>query len=209
MLAESTEESEVRDPSRFSRICAIPKKLSKKCDGDRGWLLLPSERGPSGVATTCKEHIMNTTHPRQAVKVAVVAGATAFLLALSASAAHAGPGAGPEDTNINPPSSASESTAQVPLQVHASENPVVFNPLETTKTITLTWNPPPTVAAVTVEEDGYPLPGKQVQAGEQGPLDLTVKAGKTYTIQLKTVAYQLGPVLTITTKKQLLDINPR
>jgi hypothetical protein len=40
-----------------------------------------------------------------------------------------------------------------------------------------------------------------VQAGDQGPLDLTVTAGKTYTVQLKTVTYQVGPKLTITTKQ--------
>jgi hypothetical protein len=142
----------------------------------------------------------------------------AILLSPSATVAHAAPGGGPGDES-NPPSIPASQAAQVPLQVHASENPVIFSPFETSKTITFTWNPVPQTAAVVVEEDGQFLWIKQMDPGSQGPLDLTVTAGKTYTVQLKTVTYQIGPPLTITTKKPVIittapempeiTINPR
>jgi hypothetical protein len=157
---------------------------------------------------------MNTIHiRRQAVRAAFVSVAAvtmqrsqkmlivltlavgAILVALSVPAAHAGPGEGPGSENPNP-------TPPKVLQVHASENPVIFQPWETTKTITFTWNPEPNVpAAVKVFEDGQFLWIKSVAPGEQGPLDLTVTYGKTYTVQLISVTYNVGPLLTITTEK--------
>src|ERR1700752_580469 len=186
---------------------------------------LTGERGPSRAATTEREHTMNTTHTRgNAVRAAlrpVVGGGAmatarrslkmlivlflalgAILLSLSATVAHAGPG--DIHDSPNPPAISSGPTAQVPLQVHASENPVFFQPWETTKTITFAWNPVPQPAAVIVHADGQFLWIKQADGGSHGPLDLTVTAGKTYTIRLKTSSYQIGPLLTITTKKPVM-----
>jgi len=139
---------------------------------------------------------MNTIYSRGKLLIGLALTLGAMLFALSAPAAHAGPGGGP----------GSENPGLQPLQVHASENPVVFQPLQTTKTITFTWGSVPNMAvAVRVFENGKFLWIKQEPPGSSGPLDLTVIIGSTYTIQLMTPTYQIGPELTITTKRSHSD----
>jgi hypothetical protein len=182
---------------------------------------LTSERGALETATTDKEHIMNATHHRrtfvQAERGAVGAGAAAaatarrsqtilivlalalgaILLALSAPAAHAGPGGGPSDTP-SPPK---------PLQVHASQNPVIFESFQTTKTITLTWTPHPKAvwSVLSVSENGAQVYEAIVPAEWEPLRHVPVTYGKTYTAHVTAVFGPLdgetGPPLTITTKR--------
>ena len=100
---------------------------------------------------------MATTHTRTTVVgAAVLAGAAAtaqrsrqmlivlaqalaaMLLALSAPVVHAAPEDG-QDTENSPNIPPAQTSLAQPLEIHASENPVVFLPWQTTKTITLTW----------------------------------------------------------------------
>lgn len=158
---------------------------------------------------------MDTTHTRtKFVRAAVLAGTAAtalrsrqilivlalalvILLVLSAPVVHAAPEDG---TGSEPVDDTSSESPFQPLQVHASENPVVFLPSETTKTITLTLTPPPEPKVlVEVQEDGDPMLVTFVDKGS-GPLDLTVTLGKVYTVWVGP-AFSRTLMLTITTKQ--------
>src|SRR5258705_10602937 len=98
----------------------------------------------------------------------------AILLALSAPVVHAAPDDG---TGSNDP-------GPQPLQIHASENPVVFSPWQKTKTIKLTWTPQ-FDSNVVVNSYEFPpgqiLWNKEMDKGSSS-LDLTVTYGKTYLV---------------------------
>ena len=100
----------------------------------------------------------------------------AILLALSAPVVHAAPDDG---TGSNDP-------GPQPLQIHASENPVVFSPWQKTKTIKLTWTPQFDSNVVVNSYESPPgqiLWNKDMNKGSSS-LDLTVTYGKTYMVQV-------------------------
>jgi hypothetical protein len=121
---------------------------------------------------------MSTTINRKKSVIAVVLALAlgAILLALSASVVHAAPDDG---TGSNDP-------GPQPLQIHASENPVVFLPWQKTKTITLTWTPQ-FDSNVVVNSYEFP-PGRILWNKEMGKgsssLELTVTYGKSYTAEV-------------------------
>jgi hypothetical protein len=112
---------------------------------------------------------MSTQRNRRKSVIAVL-GATlgAILLALSAPAVHAAPDDG---TDPGPPA----------LHVHASENPVGFAPFETTKPVTLTWNPQPAAVHFYVEDNGGYYLDKTVDKGSTS-FDMMVTFGKWYKV---------------------------
>jgi hypothetical protein len=77
---------------------------------------------------------------RRSRQMLIVLALGAILLALSATVAHAAPDDG----------TGSESPGPRPLEIYPSENPVVFQGVETTKTITLTWTPQPDSGVVVI-----------------------------------------------------------
>ena len=82
---------------------------------------------------------MNTADTRVSVVSAIAIGAV--LLALSTPLGHAAPGDGPGSDNTPPPPGQVAVVEQ--LEISVSENPVVFLPHQTTKTINITWTPQP------------------------------------------------------------------
>jgi hypothetical protein len=137
--------------------------------------------------------VATTWRPRRRLIVlALLLGA--ILLALSMPIAHAAPDPGPGSSDPGPQ----------PLHVHASENPALFAPFETTKTITLTWNPQPAGVSLYVEDNnGYYL-SETVDKGSNS-FDLTVTFGKTYKVWAIVLVGGDGPkphdFLIITTEK--------
>jgi hypothetical protein len=98
----------------------------------------------------------------------------AVLLTLSAPVVHAAPDDG---TGSNAP-------GPQPLQVHASENPVVFLPWQKTKTITLTWTPQFDSNVVVHAYDNVNLLWDKEMAKGSSSLDLTVIYGKSYKVEV-------------------------
>jgi hypothetical protein len=94
-----------------------------------------------------------------------------------------------------------------PPEVTASDNPVLIPDGQTTGETTLTWRltPFPQLAHLTVMESGTPAPVLDLPVSSppgEGLVKLPVTYGKTYTAQLKDLAYQpLGAPLTITTER--------
>jgi hypothetical protein len=161
---------------------------------------------------TKQEYDMSTTINRQKSVIAIVLALAlgAILLLLSASAAHAGPGDGP---GIDSPTAP-------PPQVQASENPVVFQGLQTTKQITVTWEAYKP-AAVRVRAVGEPVNMFVFQPDDPPVMAINIFYGKTVQVYLETVPQPgmptlVGPKLTITTVRvdvgtpapQQPEINP-
>jgi hypothetical protein len=159
---------------------------------------------------------MSTTINRKKSVIAIVLALAlgAILLLLSASAAHAGPGdAGDGPGNDNPTAIA------LPPQVQASENPVVFQGLQTTKQITVTWEPYK-LAAVRLIDCTKPGGFLVFQPDDPPLAALTVTYGQTGKVCLETFPERgkptlVGPALTITTVRvdvtsvpQQPEINP-
>ena len=184
---------------------------------------LTGERGPSGAATTPKEHIVDTTHTgTKFVRAAVLAGAAAMarrsrqmfivlalalgtiLFAVSASVAHAAPDDG---TSSNDPANVppGPTSLALPPLLEASENPVVFHGTETTRWISLTANPYiATVRCISMEDGVQEGPGAIIVAGTPTDLAGEIIYGKTYKVHLETIPENgqpklVGPTLTITT----------
>ncbi|MDT5049694.1 MAG: hypothetical protein QOG75_5592, partial [Mycobacterium sp.] len=94
-----------------------------------------------------------------------------------------------------------------PPEVTASDNPVLIPDGQTTGETTLTWRLTPILqlAHLTVMESGTPAPVLDLPVSSppgEGLVKLPVTYGKTYTAQLKDLAYQpLGAPLTITTER--------
>lgn len=150
---------------------------------------------------------MNTTHARGkvvgAARGAVVAGAAAaarraltmlILAALSLGAV------------LLAPSPAIAHAAR--LAMHVSENPVHFGPLETKKTIEVTWSPPEIQVEVLVKHsDGFVniLPAQVSPYGGWQPVPVDIKVGETLTIWVRSYSpEEQTPTVEITTVQPIV-----
>jgi hypothetical protein len=182
---------------------------------------LTGERGQLGPRE--REHIMRSTDTRQnTVIAAVIVRAAAIarrsqqmlivlvltlgaiLLAPSMPAAHAGPGDGPD----------SQSPTPKPPLMHASENPVVFGPTQTTRYISVTAKPYAVTMRVIFKENGVLQgPGAIIGPGTPADLSAEIHYGKIYTSRFETIPEngmpkEAGPWLTITTVRPEIATTP-
>jgi hypothetical protein len=134
---------------------------------------------------------MNIASTRKVVALAI----GTVLLTLSPPGANAGPGNGP----------GSDIPSPKPPLLHASENPVVFGPFETTRYIDLTAKAYTATVRVICKENGVQKgPGATIIAGTPTDVVSEITYGKTKTCRLETFPEdgqpkEVGPLLTITT----------
>jgi hypothetical protein len=156
-----------------------------------------------GTASSRREHILNTADTRVSVVSAIAIGAV--LLALSTPLVHAAPGDGPGSNNTPPPPG--QVAVVEPLEISVSENPVVFLPHQTMKTINITWTPQPDSKVwvhVTEGSGAKEVWSKVMDKGLTGPLNLKVEYGAFYWIWVCREVHDTCPLAIVTTER--LDI---